>query len=327
MLEKLKQTGERYKLLREAEISQVARIESALLKGARKFFEKNKYTEIVVPHLTKATGSCENMNTLFELNYFGERAFLSQTCQLYLESLIPSLKKVWCVGPSFRAEPEADSRHLTEFPLIELELEGNFSDLLSEIEGLTISMIKEVVRDKEIKIVDKKRLNKLEKPFKKITYDRAIKELENFKLEWGDDLKSRHEKYLVKKFGNKPIFITHFPIQMKFFNMKKNRKNHKIVNSADLVFPYSGEAVGAAEREHEYESIRKRLKNSQMFQQLLKLGGSIKDFNWYLKFLKEKENVPHAGCGIGLNRITQFVLGIDDIRMSTVYPLNSETLM
>jgi len=327
MLDKLKDTSQRYKLLREPEIFAVARVEAALLRGARNFFDKNKYTEVVVPHLTRATGSCENMNTLFEVNYFGKRAFLSQTGQLYLESLIPELKKVWCVGPSFRAEPESDSRHLTEFPLIELEFQGEFDELLSEIENLTMTMIEEVLEDKKIKSVDRKRLEKIKIPFKKITYDEAVEELKNFGVKWGDDLKSKHEKYLVEKFGNQPLFITHFPISIKFFNMRKNEKNPKIVNSADLIFPFSGEAVGAAEREFEYQSVIKRLQESQMFKQLLKLGGNMEDFDWYLKYLKERSNVPHAGCGIGLNRVTQFILGTDDIRASTVYPLNSETLM
>lgn len=327
MLDNLKNTRERYKLLREKEIFAVARVEAALLKGARNFFDKNKYSEIVVPHLTRATGSCEDMNTLFEVKYFGQRAFLSQTGQLYLESLIQGLKRVWCVGPSFRAEPESDSRHLTEFPLIELEFEGDFDELLSEIEKLIMKMIEEVLEDEKIKFVDKDRLRKTRAPFKKITYTKAVKELKEFGIKWGDDLKSSHEKYLVEKFGNQPLFITHFPIKMKFFNMIKNKENPDIVNSADLVFPFSGEAVGAAEREFEYDSVKNRLKNSQMFQQLLKLGGGLEDFGWYLEFLKESSNIPHAGCGIGLNRITQFVLGTADIRTTTVYPLNSETLM
>lgn len=327
MLDKLKTTKDRYKLLRMPEISEVARIESALLRGARKYFDKNGYTEVVVPHLTRATGSCENMNTLFEVNYFGRRAFLSQTAQLYLESLIPRLKKVWCVGPSFRAETKVDNRHLVEFPLIELELEGNFKKLLSEIEKLITGMFREVLDDKKISLVDRERLRKIKKPFKKITYKDAIKKLANFELSWGDDLKSKHEGYLVKEFGNQPLFITHFPIEIKFFNMRKNEEDPRIVNSADLIFPFSGEAVGAAEREFKYTNVVERLKESQMFQQLLKLGGSIEDFKWYLEFLKDNDNVLHAGCGIGLNRITQFVLGTDDIRTTTVYPLNLESLM
>ena len=327
MFEKLENTAQRYKLLRNPEISLVVRVEAALLRGARKFFDANGYTEVVVPHLTKATGSCENMNTLFEVKYFDQRAFLSQTGQLYLESLIPQLKKVWCIGPSFRAEPKADNRHLTEFPLIELEFKGNFDKLLIEIERLITSMVKEVIRDKDIDKIDKERLKAVMPPFKKLTYAEAIEELRSFGVKWGDDLKSQHEKYLVEKTGNKPLFITHFPKEIKFFNMITSSENPKIVNSADLIFPFSGEAVGAAEREFNYESVVKRLKESQMFQQLISLGGSIKDFKWYLNFLKEHENVPHAGCGIGLNRITQFVLGTYDIRSTTAYPLNSETLM
>lgn len=142
---------------------------------------------------------------------------------------------------------------------------------------------------------------------------------------WGDDLKSFHEQILVKMYGNKPLFITHYPKAIKFFNMKTNSKNPQMVNSTDLILPHSGEAVGAAEREYEYKALYERLKESSMLKQLVERGGSISDFQWYLDFYK-RHNVPHAGCGIGLNRVTQFVLGTDDIRATTVFPLNKESL-
>ncbi|MCD6367866.1 MAG: hypothetical protein J7L45_02150 [Candidatus Aenigmarchaeota archaeon] len=297
-------------------------VNAALLRGARKYFEENGYTEILPPHITKATGSCENMDTLFELDYFGKNAYLSQTSQLYLEAFVPELKKVYSVGPSFRAEPRADGRHLTEFTLVELEFDKGFNELLSEIENVIISMVDEVIHDESIDI-NKNRL-KLKKPFKRITYTRAVDELKEFGVKWGDDLKSIHEKYLVEKHGG-PIFITHFPREIKFFNMKVNEDDPRIVNSADLILPYSGEAVGAAEREYKVELVVERIKESQMYKQLKKRGGSIKDFEWYLNRLEEG-SVPHSGCGIGLSRVSQFVMGYDDIRKSVAFPLNSETI-
>jgi asparaginyl-tRNA synthetase len=143
----------------------------------------------------------------------------------------------------------------------------------------------------------------------------------------GDDLKSKHEKILAEKLGKKPLFITHFPVEIKFFNMKTNRKNSKVVNSTDLILPGSGEAVGAAEREYEYQVLLEKLEKSMMLKQLEKRGGSIKDFEWYLNFYKKYGKTLHAGFGMGLNRVTQFVLGWDDIRASTVFPLNRASLM
>ena len=142
---------------------------------------------------------------------------------------------------------------------------------------------------------------------------------------WGDDLKSYHEQFLVKIHGDRPLFITHYPKAIKFFNMRVNSKNPQIVNNTDLILPCSGEAVGAAEREYEYEAVYERLAESNMLKQLVQRGGGISDFQWYLDFYK-KHNVPHAGCGIGLNRVTQFVLQTDDIRATTVFPLNRESL-
>jgi asparaginyl-tRNA synthetase len=308
----------------------VARIEASLLRGARKYFDNNDFVEIVVPHLTRATGACENVATMFTVDHFGEKAYLAQTGQLYLEVLTPFLKRVWCVGPSFRAEPSVDERHLTEFTLIELEFEGTFRELLRHVENVVCSMIQQVIKKREEELellgIDRRRLD-VQPPFEKITYTEAVRELAEFDVKWGDDLKSWHEKFLVERHGNKPLFVTHYPEPIKFFNMKTNEENQAIVNSADLLLPYSGEAVGAAEREYEYDKLLARLESSVMLKQLIQRGGSIKDFEWYLEFYRRFGGKPHAGCGIGLNRVTQYVLGSGDIRTTTVFPLNKESIL
>lgn len=326
----LKQTQKREQLLHHESIGAVVKIESALLKGARDYFEEHGFTEVVVPHLTQATGSCENINTLFEVGHFGKTAYLAQTGQLYLESLIPKLGKVFCVGPSFRAEPKVDDRHLTEFQLLEIEFPGDFEMLLTHIEGIITRMVNTVKKEASGALavlgVDPTRLE-LPSPFYRISYTEAVKLLKDFGVEWGDDLKSKHEHHLVKALGNKPLFITHYPESIKFFNMRENDDNPKIVNSADLILPFGGEAVGSAEREFRYEPLVKRLKNSVMLKQLEEKGGSLEDFRWYLDIVKSERNQLHAGCGIGLNRVTQFVLGTKDIRATTAFPMNKESLM
>jgi asparaginyl-tRNA synthetase len=330
ILGKLAATKNRFELFATRELQAVAGIEASLLRGARKYFETNDFTEIVVPHLTKATGACENIVTMFTVDHFGESVYLAQTGQLYLEVLTPFLKKVWCIGPSFRAEPLVDDRHLTEFTLVELEFEGDLPQLMQHIENLIYSMAQECIatraEDLEYLGVDKDRIN-LTPPFKKVTYTDAVEQLSSLGVKWGDDLKSMHEKTLVEIFGNKPLFITHYPKAIKFFNMKQNAYNPSVVNSTDLVLPFSGEAVGAAEREYEYEPLLKRLEESNMLRQLRERGGSIHDFDWYLEFYRQHGGKPHSGCGIGLNRVTQSVLGNNDIRTSTVFPMNKQTLM
>jgi asparaginyl-tRNA synthetase len=326
----LKNTKDRYRLFPAREMHAVARIESSLLKGARKYFDEQGFIEVVVPHLTKATGACENIATMFDVDYFGQKGYLSQTAQLYLEVLTPFLGKVWCIGPSFRAEPFADERHLTEFTLIELEFAGDFKELLRHIEGTICSMtecvVNEVREDLHVLNVDIGRLRNLRRPFERITYTEAVEQLAGFGVKWGDDLRSHNEKMLVSMNNNQPLFVTHFPKTIKFFNMRENNDNPEIVNSADLLLPMSGEAVGAAEREYRYEKLYQRLINSTMFKQLVEKGGSIEDFQWYLEFYKEHGS-PHSGCGIGLNRVTQFILGTDDIRATTSFPLNKESIM
>jgi len=201
---------------------------------------------------------------------------------------------------------------------------------MGHIESMVCSMVQRVLEERREELtllnVDRRRLLDVKPPFKKITYISAVKDLADHGVKWGDDLKSHHENFLVKIHGDKPLFITHYPKEIKFFNMKTNSENPSIVNSTDLILPFSGEAVGAAEREFDYRALYEKLESSTMLKQLVERGGSIEDFNWYLEFYK-KHGVPHAGCGIGLNRVTQFVLGIDDIRATTVFPLNRDSLI
>jgi len=320
----LKNTKDRYQLFGSPAFRAMVYVEGLLLKGARKYFDDMEFKEIVVPHITKATGACENIDTLFEVNYFGEKGYLSQTAQLYLESLIPWMNKVWCISPSFRAEPRVDNRHLTEFSLIELEFAGTFEELLEHIEGVTVSMIESVLIKMTSRWLDRNRLRQVVPPFPRITYSEAIKELGK---DFGHDITRDEEQLLVKKFGGLPMFITHYPKSMKFFNMIENADNPELVDSADLILPFGGEAVGAASREYRADRLYKRLEESPMLKQLLAKGGSIKDFEWYIDVYRKYDTVPHAGCGIGLNRVTQFILGVDDIRMCTAYPINKETLI
>lgn len=322
----------RENIFKTEELQAIAKIESSAMKGARKYCEENDFIEIMVPHITKATGSCENFLTVFEVDYFGKKMYLTQTGQLYLEVLTPFLKKVWCVIHSFRAEQEVDNRHLTEFPLIELELEGNFEDLIKHIEGIIYSMVSKVKeeREKELKKfgIDEEYLSIFKPPYKRITYTNAIEILreKGIGISWGDDIKSKHEKILLEHLGMKPFFLTHWPVHLKFFDMKVNEEDPRIVNSCDLILPFSGEAVGGSEREYTYERLRKKLEESQMLKLIKERGGRIEDFDWFLNFYKYNKANLHCGFGVGFNRVIQSILKLPDIRMSTVFPLNKEMI-
>lgn len=326
--------------------SNVAKVESALLMGAILYCEQNGYQHIIIPHLTKATGACENFSTLFKTDLFGETAYLNQTGQLLLEAFMDRFEKTYCHGPSFRKEIKADERHLIEFPLFEIEVaDCNLQRLQQEINGI-FGMILRYCKSKcseELKElgVTAQDIKRLMPPYNSITYREALDSLSGYGLEFGDDLKAEHEQYLVQRNGNKPLFVTHYPQQIKFFNMRLNREDPTVVNSMDLLMPSSGEAVGAAEREEDYKILMKRLLESDMLR-LLKQAiqqengfgrhthhkleeEALSRFKWYLDIIKQKP-ITHAGCGIGLNRVTQSLLNSKDIRECTVYPMNRETL-
>ena len=282
----------------------VVYVTAEFLKHSKDFFHYHGYSEVLMPHLTRITGACENIDTLFEVNFFNTKAYLAQTSQLYLETLVPKYKKVWCVGPSFRAENVIDDRHLCEFYLMELELEGNFEQLLSVITNLFSYVFSGLG---------------LEFKPERMTYTKAIQILQedDFQVKWGDDIKSDMEKHLAK---DNPLFITHYPKEIKFFNMRENDEDSTIVNSADLILPGAGECVGAAEREYTYDKLKERLIGSAMFKRLIEKGNSINDFGWYLDFYKNP-SMLHAGCGIGVNRVLQYIMNLENIKDTSVYPI------
>ena len=327
-----------------------AKLERQVIKSMRNYLEKERFMEIFPPKIVRASGACENIDTLFEIGVNGDfywfrsktphRAYLSQTAQLYLEAFVPYLKKVYSVGPSFRAEPGNDNRHMTEFTMLEIEFAGNFKELLGYIEKVIYNVVKDILSlpakiKKELKFnsATLKRLKKVKPVFPKITYEKAIKILN---LSFGDDIKWRDEKNLLKKFGNQPLLITHYPNPLfnhgkeieveKFFNMIPDPENPKYVLSADLILPVSGEAVGAAQRVHRFEELKERLKNSKMFKRLEEKGGSLDDFYWYFEKVKEK-SVPHAGCGFGISRILKFLKGEEDIKKAVAFPSNQENII
>ena len=322
---------------------------SQILIAGRQSLEKRGYTEVIVPRIVRATGACENVNTLFEVavdknfKWFDCQAYLAQTGQLYLEALVPELEKVYCTGPSFRAEGAVDNRHLTEFLMMEIEFAGNFNQLLKEIETFVSDIAKAIVKESKIKHLEisKESLDRLEncpEIFTKVTYDEAINTLQNLseKIEWGDDISSAKEKLLLEYHGNQPLFITRYPDPMydfgkeieveKFFNMLPDTENPGRVLSCDLILPFGGESVGSAARVHLADEMVARLKNSKMFKRLEKMGGNLEDFSWYIEQLK-KGSVPHAGCGFGMARIIQWVMGATDIKEAVTFPSNKAAII
>ncbi|HEY9855251.1 MAG TPA: asparagine--tRNA ligase [Stenomitos sp.] len=308
----------------------LVRVWDAMFRGARRYVEAHGFVGVHnMPEIVGVTGACENIDTLFKVDYFGKQAYLAQSDQLYLELLTPQLKRVYAEIQSFRMEPDADDRHLCQFSLFEIEHLGDLEELIGHLSGIVRTMAAQVVKDcpDELALFGRRPEDLRDVHFKRLTYAEAVELLrEDFpNLEFGDDLKAHHERLLTERFG--PVFLTHYPLPIKFFNMRRNDEDPRVVNSTDMLLPKAGESAGAAEREHRYEAIVERLKSSSMYRRLIELGGKDEDFAWYLDAHKDQDIPLHSGAGIGMARVAQFLLGLDDIREAVPFLLNREHLL
>lgn len=334
--------------------SNLAKINESLNIGAAQNYQKMGLTYIDVPEIVGITGACENIDTLFKMqNRLDLPLFFTQTGQLALEQSLQSFNGVYTVIHSGRDEEKEDKRHLRQFRLTEEEFDctlvemtrGNYDEkkmfeaLLTHIQKTIQAMIKTALQNhsKILKAVYRRNIKKLEEvvqsSFLKISYEEAVKLLNKKgypSLNFGDDLKAQHEAKIITLLNNgkekMPVFITKYPKKIKFFNMKVFTEDPKVVLSADLIFPYAGEGVGSAVREHDFEKLNERLVTSTMFKLHLERGGKYEDFSWYLNIIKNKKTNPHAGYGIGNERVLQYIFGESDIRNVSLFSLlNKQT--
>ncbi len=329
------------------------RTEAEAFRAARQYLDERGFIEVFPPRIVRASGACENIDTLFEVRVDGNhrwfepdgslaRSYLAQTGQLYLEAYVPALKKTYCVGPSFRAEPAVDQRHLTEFTMLEIEFAGGFEELLGHIQGLIARVAHEVAaRAPELGLPETRARALAACPivFPRVTYDEAVEDLKEMgeDIDWGEDISGRREQMLVARYGDRPLFITHYPDPMydfgrpieveKFFNMLPDPERPGRVQSSDLILPVAGESVGSAARVHEADALVSRLRRSKMFARLQARGGSLDDFRWYVDQVRRHGAVPHAGCGFGMARILQWIHGVKDIREAVTFPQNKALLI
>lgn len=326
----MSQLRNRHMLVRSPKMAALIRLRGTLLQAIRSFMESEDFVEVTTPTITSLTGACEDFSTLFPLDYFGHKAFLTQTAQLHLEPLVHSqtLRRVYSINHSYRAELRADHRHLTEFVLVEPEIGfGNLQTLLDIEERLVSHLVRTALKDrrKELEVLGANisMLEMIAPPFRRITYTEAVDQLNKMGIatEWGDDLDRRREIALLE-WTQFPTFITHYPLELKFFNMRQNREDERIVNAADLLLPGVGEVCGGAEREEDPIRLRERLMSSSAMKHLLAAGGSAQDYEWYLQ-LREHDSIPYAGFGMGFERLVQFITGSESCLNCVEYPRNS----
>lgn len=305
----------RHLWLRSKKMQAMLKIRSKTLEVAREWFLKHGYIEFQSPIMI--TAACEGGSTLFELKYFDRKAYLTQSWQLYAEAAIYSVGKIFTIAPSFRAEKSRTRRHLTEYWHIEAEEPWcDLKCLMKVMEGVVTHILHKLAKElpEELKIYgrDPKELLKIKPPFKRLTYDKAVEILkkEGVKVDWGEDLTWQQQKALSFKFKG-PFFITHFPKAAKAFYHKPDPKRPEVTLSADLQAPEGyGELIGGGQRTHDLDALLKRIKED---------GLKEKDYQFYVD-LRKFGSVPHAGFGLGLERLIMWICKLDHIRDAIPFP-------
>ncbi len=305
----------RHLWIRSREQTAVSKVKASLLRGAREWFHENDYVEVTPPIITGVAP--EDSTTLFQLKYFDRIAYLSQSAQFYLESLIYSLEKVYSLTPSFRAEKSRTPRHLAEYWHLEMEAAWLQNEENMKVqEELVTAMLRNAVDESSDELVFLKRdpavLKKIEPPFDRMKYEEAMETLQKKGLDvsWGSDLGAIEERALTVD-KSMPLFVVNYPKELKPFYMKENPDDQRTYKNSDLLAPEGfGEIIGGSERETDNELMLERLRDK---------GESIDSYKWYLD-LRKYGSVPHSGFGLGLERIVTWVCKLEHIRDSIPYP-------
>ncbi|NPV73730.1 MAG: asparagine--tRNA ligase [Pelotomaculum sp.] len=305
----------RHLWIRTPRQSAILRIRSELEKGCRDFFEERDFVLADAPIITPT--ACEGTTNLFEIDYHGEKAYLSQSGQLYNEATAMALGRVYCFGPTFRAEKSKTRRHLMEFWMVEAEAAFfDFEDNIRLQEELVSYLVRRVLENnkKELELLrrDTGRLTGVTPPFPRMSYTDAVDFLNSkgVDFKWGDDFGAPHETMISEHFGL-PVFIHRFPVDIKAFYMKPDPENPDVVLGADLLAPEGyGEIIGGGQRIDELELLKKRLVQHKLPEEA---------FEWYLD-LRRYGSVPHSGFGLGLERLLAWICGIEHIREAIPFP-------
>lgn len=299
----------RHLWIRSRRMTLILKIRSAVFQAIHEFYKKKGYYEIQSPSFTDS--ACEGGSTLFEVKYFDTKAYLTQSWQLYAEAMIFALERIYCMAPSFRAEKSRTKRHLTEFWHHEMECAWmDFEELLKFEEEFIVFVAHYVAEkcERELKELgrDVEELKKIKAPFGRMTYKEAIARLGQ---KWGYDVTDMDERKLVAEVG-KPVFLTHFPREMKAFYMKVDPKDPKVVLGADLLIPGVGETTGGSERISDPKELEESMKI---------FGMKPEEYGWYMD-LRKFGTVPHAGFGLGTERLVMWLSGTEHIMDTIAFP-------
>ncbi len=311
----------RHLWLRSQRQAAILRVRAEIIKAARDFFDDRGFTLTDPPIITPA--ACEGTTTLFPVDYFEEQAYLTQSGQLYIEATAMALGKVYSFGPTFRAEKSKTRRHLTEFWMVEPEVAyGTLDDIMELAEGLISFLVKRCLdrRRNDLQTIGREisKLEKITPPFPRISYDDAVKNLQEghakgaleSKFEWGGDLGSPDETYLSAQF-DKPVMVHRYPAKVKAFYMETDPQRPDLALCVDVLAPEGyGEIIGGSQRMASHELLVKRIHEH---------GLPEEAFKWYLD-LRKYGSVPHGGFGMGIERAVAWICGLEHVRETIPFP-------
>jgi asparaginyl-tRNA synthetase len=308
---------QRHLWIRSQHISSILKIRSTIVGAIHKFFRDRDYYEFDAPVLQP--NQCEGGSTLFEVKYYDDKTYLSQSWQLYAEAAIFSLEKIYNMGPTFRAERSKTSRHLSEFWMAEMEVAWmGLHDVTEvakeEIKFILSEVLKNNKRELEILGQDIKKLENISKStFPTITYSEALnilKEKEGLEIKWGKDLRTIEEDKLMNHFDT-PVIVTNYPLEIMAFYKPKDPKEPKTALCFDMIAPDGyGELVGGSQRSLDIKEMTQRLND---------MGEKIDNYQWYFD-LRKYGSVPHSGYGVGVERVVAWICGIDNIKDAIPFP-------
>lgn len=292
------------------------RVRHEVIRAIRDYLDNNGFILVDTPIFTPA--ACEGTTTLFEVDYFeDEKAYLTQSGQLYNEANAMAFGNVYCFGPVFRAEKSKTRRHLTEFWMVEPEMAyATLEDVKRVAEGLIVYVVGRVLdaRRQELKVLerDTTKLESIQSPFPRMSYDDAVKTLQErgSEIQWGTDFGNTDETLITQEL-DRPLIIDTYPASFKAFYFQPDEQRPEVVLGADIIAPEGyGEIVGGGQRIHDLELLKKRIAEHEL---------PAEAFNWYLD-LRKYGSVPHAGFGMGVERTVAWICGLEHIRETIPYP-------
>jgi asparaginyl-tRNA synthetase len=305
----------RHLWLRSSRQHAILKIRHEVIKACRDYFDDSGFTLVDTPIFTP--NACEGTTTLFETEYFDQKAYLTQSGQLYNEATAAAFGKVYCFGPTFRAEKSKTRRHLMEFWMVEPEVAyATLEDTMELAEGLICFILERVLsrRKNQLEVLERNlaALEAVSPPFPRLSYDEAVKKMQaaGSGIQWGGDFGGGDETLLSEQYSS-PVMVHRYPSDVKAFYMQPDPARPEVAMCVDVLAPEGyGEIIGGGARVHDYDLLMRRIKEHNL---------SVEPFQWYLD-LRRYGSVPHAGFGMGIERVVAWICNLTHLRETIAFP-------